>query len=148
MTSKKEVTVDPTELRDAFEFVSVGNSYDTSAYISLDTGKVYWVSDVVEDTEELPDDFETSDRYIAVPNQKQLDLGRRLVLSFIEQELPDEYEIVAGFFRRKGAYGRIKDLLESRSMLQKWYDYENHATDEALRGWCEENGIRLVAKQS
>jgi len=146
MTSMKEVTIDPTELRNAFEFVSAGDLYDTSAYISLDTGRIYLVSDVVEEIEDLPDDLETPGRYIAVPDKKDLDLGRPLVLSFIEQELPDEYETVVGFFRRKGAYGRLKELLASRGMLQKWYDYGDRATDEALRDWCEENGIQLVAR--
>jgi Uncharacterised protein family (UPF0158) len=144
----KPITVDPTELREAVEFVSAGDLYDNGAYVSLDTGRIHLVSDIVGEIEEHPDDLETSDRYIAVPDKKELDLGRRLVLSFIREELPDEYETVARFFRRKGAYGRLKELLASRGMLQKWHDYEDRETDAALRDWCEENGIQLAAQQS
>jgi hypothetical protein len=117
----KPITVDPTELREAVEFVSAGDLYDNGAYVSLDTGRIHLVSDIVGEIEEHPDDLETSDRYIAVPDKKELDLGRRLVLSFIREKLPDEYETVARFFRRKEAYG-LKELLASRGMLQKWHD--------------------------
>ena len=99
---------------------------------------------MIETEEDLPEDLETSDRYIAVPHKNELGLGRDLALSFIDRELPGDYNTAAGFFRRKGAYGRFKQLLQSRSMLQRWYDFENSATEEALRAWCEENGIQVV----
>jgi len=58
--------------------------------------------------------------------------------------LSDEYDTVAGFFRRRGAYGRFKALLHARGMLERWYEFENRATEEALLAWCEENGIQPV----
>ena len=102
MTPTKPVSVNHTELRDAFEFVSAGDLYEHGAYISLDTGKIHWVSDAVELDEDCPDDLESSDRYIAVPHKTELDLGRRLALSFARQALADDYQTVAGFFRRRG----------------------------------------------
>jgi hypothetical protein len=63
--------------------------------------------------DDLPDDLETSDRYIAVPHKNDLGLGRRLALTFADREMPDSGEIVAGFFRRRGAYARFKDLVDS-----------------------------------
>jgi hypothetical protein len=147
MTTAKPVSVDPTELRDALEFVSSGDLYENSAYIYRDTGKIYWLSDGVELDEDVPDDLEDSDHYIAIPRKTDLDLGRNLVLSFIGQELPGEFATVAGYFRRKGAYARFKDLLARRGMLDKWYGYEDDATQQALRRWCEENGIQLLEQQ-
>lgn len=145
MTSARIVSVNGTALRDAFEFVSPGAPSENAAYICIGTGKIYWTSiayDVAE--EDVPEDVEDSDRYLALPHKNDLDLGRRLVLTFVDRELPDDYDSVADFFRRRGAYGRFKDLLHARGTLQRWYDFENRATEQALLAWCEENGIQLV----
>src|SRR5689334_16441466 len=105
MTSEKSASVDLAELQNALDFVSSGELIDCSAYISLDTGEIIYHSSDDLGGEDTPEDLETSDRYIAVPHKRDLDLGRSLALSFTGEELPDDIEIVAGFFRRKGAYG-------------------------------------------
>jgi len=128
------------ELANAVEFVSISD-FDNSAYVCLVTGAIYYVSSELE--EEVPDDIETSDKYIQVPNKKYFDLGSRLALSFVARELPDDYDRAAGFFRKRGAYSRFKDLLHERRALEKWYEYEAKATEAALRLWCEDNGIEL-----
>jgi hypothetical protein len=143
---KANVKIKFSELLDAFTFSSAGTALDCYAYINLDTGAVYLVSDDMDiNTEqEVPDDVETSDRYLPVPHKKDLDLGRTLVFSFTEEELPDDYETVRDIFRSKDAYGRYKDFLASRHMLQNWYDYESRMTEAALRAWCQENGIEVI----
>ncbi len=141
-TTGKTVTVSAEDLRGAYEFVSAGAELDASAYICLETGKIYWTSaDAGLPTDDLPDDIEDSTRYLAVPGKHDLDLGRALVLAFVAEELPDDYDTVAGFFRRRGAYGRLKDLLEARGKLALWYDFQNRSTGEALRAWCADQGI-------
>jgi hypothetical protein len=56
MGTAKSATVDAEELRDAFEFVSSGAPLENSAYICLDTGKIYWQSSVMDlDDEVLPE---------------------------------------------------------------------------------------------
>ena len=50
-------------------------------------------------------------------HKNDLGLGQDLVMSFIEQELPDEFNTVASYFRKNGAYRRFKDLLEERDQL-------------------------------
>jgi hypothetical protein len=141
----KQVTVDFEELSAAFEFVSSGGLSEHSAFVSIDTGKIYWVSDYLDESEEeMPDDIEMSDRYIAVPHANQLQLGRDLALAFIDQQLSRDCDTVVGFFRRKGAYRRFKDLLKARGMIQHWYDFEASATEKALRGWCEENCLQVA----
>jgi ribosomal protein S18 acetylase RimI-like enzyme len=144
--SAKTVAVSAQDLHSAFDFVSSDDPIENSAYICLDTGKIYWKSSLLdlEGEEELPEDFETSGRYIAAPHKRDLDLGRRLAFSFVEEELPDEVDTISRFFSRRGAYARFKDLLHERGMLQRWYDYENRATEEALVAWCEENDIQLI----
>jgi hypothetical protein len=138
------ITVKYDELLSAFDFVSAGTPFENKAYICMDTGAIHWVSVTLDLEEEVPDDIETSNRYIAVPHKNDLDLGRNLALSFVNQELPDEYNTVANFFRHKGAYRRFKNLLETRAMLEKWLSFETKAYETALREWCQKNGIQLL----
>lgn len=132
------------ELRNAFEFVSSGPSSQNFAYMCMDTGKIYWKSNVMDLEEEIPGDLETSDRYIAVPHKNDLQLGQSLALSFIDQEIPHKYNFVASLFRKRGAYRRFKELLQSVGLLEKWITFEANASDIALQNWCKENNIELV----
>jgi hypothetical protein len=141
------VTVSFSELLDAFEFASSGGPYENRAFVSLDTGSLHCISDEIELEEELPEDIDTSDRYLALPHKNDLDLGRRLAISFVKQNLPDEYDRVIGYFHKRGAYGRFKDLLEHRDVLETWYAFEKEATEQALKQWCEENEIQLSFSQ-
>src|SRR5689334_16096119 len=57
----------------AFDFVSDAWPMEHDAYVSLDTGKVYWTSDFDDAfDEDRPDDLETSDRYLAIPHKNEL----------------------------------------------------------------------------
>lgn len=150
MVSTKTVAVDVRELRNAFDFVSAGDPFDHGAWICLDTGKIYWQSSAsgLDDDEGLPEDIDDADRYLAVPSQHDLDLGQRLARTFAARELPDDYDRVVGFFRRRGAFGRFKDLLQRRGRLASWYEFEKRETDEALLAWCAEHQIELVMDKS
>ncbi|HEY9276996.1 MAG TPA: hypothetical protein VIO87_02190 [Methylotenera sp.] len=132
------------ELRNAFEFVSSGPSSEHSAYISIDTGIIYWTSNVIDLEEEIPEDIETSDQYIAVPHKNDLKLGQSLALSFIDQKIPHEYNFAASLFRKRGAYRRFKELLQAEGLLEKWFAFEANASDLALQDWCKKNNIELV----
>jgi hypothetical protein len=140
------VAVRHDDLSMAFDFVSCAAPMEHSAYISLDTGEVYWTSDSSEafDDGEIPDDLETSDRYLAIPHKNELDLGSHLALRFVAQTLPACYDQVEGFFRRRGAYACFKELLEREGVLERWYSFETDAVESALRQWCAENGLELV----
>jgi hypothetical protein len=131
------------ELLSAYEFASSGTPYDNAAYVCTETGAVYVTSSEVEIEEEVPEDLETSNRYLVVPTKTDLDLGRSLALRFTEQELPESYDEVANIFSKRGAYGRFKQLLESRRMLQRWFQFEATETEAALRSWCEENNLQV-----
>ena len=66
------ITVKYDDLLAAFDFVSFGAPFEHRAFVSRDTGAVYWISETnpIEE-EELPDDLETSDRYIAIPHKTE-----------------------------------------------------------------------------
>ena len=138
------VAVKYDDLSFAFEFVGSAAPSENNAYISLDTGQVHCTSELNPLDEEVPDDLETSDRYLLVPHKTDLDLGKGLALRFAASELPHCYDRIVGFFLRKGAYSRFKDLLDSEGILERWYKYEAEATERALRDWCSENRIQLI----
>jgi hypothetical protein len=69
------VAVKYEDLREAFDFVGSGAPMEHSAFISLETAAIYWISEMNPLDEEVPDDLETSNRYITVPHKNDLDLG-------------------------------------------------------------------------
>ena len=137
------VSVDWTELLHTFEFVSLGQPYEHEAVLCRKTGKFLWHTDLDEDIEAWPDDADDEEKYLSIPHKKELDLGTPLVFAFVEQFLPDELEEVRRIFKRRGAYARFMDLLQRKNALDRWYDFENKATDAALREWCDLNGITI-----
>jgi len=34
-------------------------------------------------------------------------------------------------------------MLESKGLLESWYDFEQRREEEALRDWCRDNKIQL-----
>lgn len=132
-----------SELSFALEFASADALVDHLAYVDLHDGTVHcWSSEGGTD-EALPGDIKTSARYLLLPDKRELDLGRELALAFADEALPDAYQTIAGFFRKKGAYRRFKDFLDGNGMLELWYAFEERETEHALRRWCAENGIEV-----
>jgi hypothetical protein len=132
-----------SELVNALMFL--GRDYEHAAYVSLDTGEVHIAVDEEMWGEfPVPDDLETSDRYLRLPDKRELGLDRRLALAFIEAAAPDDYDRVRGYFSRRGAYARFKNLLEFRNLLDRWYAYEQEAEADALRAWCAENDLTVT----
>ncbi len=130
-------------LLEAFEFVSFGQSTEHEVFLCTKTGAIHYHSAYGDNEEPLPDDIEDTEKYIAIPHKNDLDLGKRLVLKFAGEFLPEALGQVQEIFRRSGAYARFKDLLEQRGMLQQWYEYEAKAQEEALRQWCDDSGIEI-----
>jgi hypothetical protein len=137
------VAVKFDDLLDAFEFVSAGQPIEHEAYLCVPTGVIHYHSEFGDNEEPLPDDIEDSEKYLAIPHKNDLDLGKRLALRFADELLSDVVDDVYDIFRRRGAFGRFKSLLERRGMLQQWYEYEEKSRKDALRRWCEDSGIEV-----
>ncbi len=131
-----------SDIQDAFFFVNSPPYGMNSAFLRKDTGQILYRSEM-GDIDEIGDEDLDRDTYIEIPHKNDLDLGQRLVFEFIETHLPDEYHRVQQIFRRRGAYGRFKDFLESRGLLESWYAFESQCEEQVLRQWCEENEIEL-----
>jgi hypothetical protein len=100
-------------------------------------GKLYWHSDSSDELDELLDDIDDDDKYVQLPDKRELDLGRALVFDFVRQFLPDDFSEVQRIFGRRGACAKFKDLLARRGALDRWYDFESKAEERALRSWCD-----------
>src|SRR5216684_3337065 len=132
------------EIRDALEFVSARGFGEQQAFLCIRSGKIYWYSDLSELDDALPEDIEDDEKYLEIPDKRELDLGKPLVLNFARQVLPEDLDEVQRIFRRRGAYASFKHLLARRRVLEQWYDFEEKATARALREWCELNSIALA----
>jgi hypothetical protein len=134
--------INPEDIKLAFMFVSSAPIYSNSAYVSLETGQIYYVSDL-GDSDELPEDIYENEQYIEIPHKNELDLGKSLVLDFTSTHMPNDLENVQSIFRKKGAYSKFKNLLERRGLLVEWYSFEEKRENQALREWCQENNIEV-----
>jgi hypothetical protein len=99
---------------------------------------------VAELDDELPDDVDDEEKYIAIPDKLELDLGKPLALDFAREWLPGDFDEVRYIFSRKGAYRKFRALLIRRKALDRWYEFESKATERALRDWCALNSIAVV----
>jgi len=115
-----------------FEFVNSGGMGENEAYLDRQSGKIYWHSEFGDNDEELPDDIDDK-KYILIPDKRELDLGKPLVLDFAREFLPDDYDEVRDIFSRRVVYRRYKNLLVRRGALDLWYDFSNKAEGAALR---------------
>ena len=129
-----------SDIEDAFMFVSMGQPYEHMAYLSKESGKIYYHSEFGDNIDELPDDIDDP-TYIEIPHKKELGLGKNLALEFSYKFIPQKAEYIESIFRKKGAYSRFKNLLEKHGILEEWYEFEENAQRIALLKWCEENEI-------
>jgi hypothetical protein len=136
------------ELLDTFELISATSGVaEYQAIMCRQTGKIYCHSDFPDFepfNDELPDDFENEEKYIALPDRRELDLGKPLMLDFAREFLPDDFDEVRRIFGKRGAYQNFKRLLARRNVVDQWYKFEAEATERALRDWCEVNGIAVT----
>ena len=136
------VTMTYETIEEAFFFVSDVQPFEHSAVVNRITGEVFYASEMAGHNE-IPDEADGNDDYLWIPHKNDLDLGKPLVMDFILSRCPDLYDEILDIFRRKGAYGRFKDLLERKGVLEEWYAFEEKETRERLLRWCEENGVVL-----
>lgn len=134
------------DISSAFEFVASAGPDGNEAILCRRTGQIYWRSDLagIDDfADELPDEDADGENYIAIPDKRNLGLGKPLALEFAREFLPDDFDEVRYLFSKRGAYPHFKALLTRRHALDRWYEFEAKATDRALREWCKDNSIEV-----
>jgi hypothetical protein len=126
-----------SDIQDAFLFVSSAGYGMNTAILCKDTGQILYRSEMGD-----LDDI-NCDICIETPHKNDLDMGQSLIFEFVDMQLPDDYHHVQQIFRKRGAYRRFKDFLETKGLLEMWYDFESKREEQALRQWCLENEIEL-----
>lgn len=141
-------TIKASDLEMALEWTSA--SMDNAAWVCRETGRIYWETGdpgAFGEEEELPDDIHDESKYAPVPGKYDLDLGNQLAYDFARQFLPDDYDEVRDIFRRRGAWGRFKDLLADKDLLERWYAWSDERETDALVEWAESNGFEVERRQ-
>jgi len=131
----------------AFEFAGLDGAGLHRAILCRRTGKIYFhyeFSDLEEFNDELPDDVEDEEKYIDIPDKRELGLGKPLALNFAREFLPNDFDEVRYMFSKRGAYQKFRALLTRRNVLDLWYNFESKATEQALREWCKLNSIEVA----
>jgi hypothetical protein len=127
----------------AYEFADFGGmaSIGHRAFLCKESGRIYLHSDSLDDLEELPDDLEENEKYLPIPNKRELDLGKPLVFEFARQFLPSDFdpENIQQARRLRQIQGPAGAAARTRSMVR----FQEKATERALREWCELNSIEL-----
>jgi hypothetical protein len=142
---EQAMPADFQEILHAYEFVS-SEASSNQAFLCRQTGKILWYSefsDLDEPLDELPDDVEDGEKYVAIPDKRELGLGKPMALDFAREFLSDDFDEVRYMFSRRGAYKKFRALLIRRNALERWYDFESKATERALREWCELNSVEV-----
>ena len=123
------------DITSAFEFANTSGSIgEFVAFVCKRTGKVYYRTDFSDDEE----------KYVALPDKRELGLGKPMVLDFAREFLPDDFDDVRYFFSKRGAYPKFKALLARRGAIDRWHAFEAKATEQALRDWCALHEIEIV----
>ena len=115
-----------------------------TAYVSRKDGRIYIHDESEPSLNQPPEDFEEPERYIEIPDKRDLNLGKYLVFDFVDEEIPEARQAIRGIFSHRGAYSRFRDLLNETGMFEKWKEYEDKRTREALIEWCKENKIEII----
>jgi hypothetical protein len=131
-------------LEEAFLWVNAGPEH--GAYVSRATGAVHLVGgdmDAIEDGE--ADDPDDDEAHVEIPDQRDLDLGQRLAMRFMEEVLPAQIDEARAAFRQRGGWRAFKALLDRAGQLDAWHRFEDARTRSALRAWAESEGFTVVA---
>lgn len=131
------------DLRLAFELVSYGERGECEAYVRISDGAVFRCNELGEPLDELPDDIDDKNKYVAIPHKDDLGLGEPLMLAFAYEYLPEDVDTVRAIFRQRHAYARFNELVEHHGLFARWHEFEDQARDEALRRWCRDAGIAM-----
>jgi hypothetical protein len=137
------------DITEAFDASTGGNMGEFLAFVCKRTGTIYYQTDfpdAAEMNDKLPDDINDEEKYVALPDKRELGLGKPLVLDFARQFLPDDFDDVHYFFSGRGAPTRNSRPCSPDEVraIDHWHAFEARVTEQALRDWCALHSIEIV----
>lgn len=130
----------------AFEYANFGDR-SNDAYLDRHTGNALYFS-TYGDSDEEPDDFDDTTRYVAIPDTRDFGLGSQLAIEFASELAPSLLEDVREAFGGRGGFRRFKDLLDRNNLLESWHEYEAEHERTAIVQWCVDNDIRYTMDEA
>ena len=140
--TRPNVVFDFAIIEMAFDFANFDDR-SNDAYLDRHTGESLYFSSI-GDSDEEPEDFDDTTRYLAIPDTRDFGLGSQLAVDFVSNSAPHLLDDVRDFFRRRGGFKRFKNLLEHNGLLDDWHQYEADRERVAILRWCDENDIRYT----
>ena len=131
------------KIEEAFSFVNSAPYGEHKAWLCLENSKILWFSESLdtEEQENVENRLEYG-KWIEIPHKKDLGAGKRIVFQFAEENLsPEDFRKVERFFSHRGAYGNFKDFLQTRDLLESWYEFSDRKETEALKQWLADEEI-------
>ena len=123
------------DIQEAFEFVCAGGGGEHEAFLCRQSGKVYCHSELCDDLDILPDDIGDSEKFLQIPDKRELDLGKPLALDFARQFLPGDFDDVRQ--QQKGRLRQIQGSVGSkgcaRSMVRFRGESRGKSADDVVR---------------
>lgn len=96
-------------------------------------------------TDELPEDVHENDRYVALPTQYDLNLGKGVVFEFVEEFLNQgQADRVSRIFSKRGAYRSFRIYIDDIGMLDTWYEFEEKTKRARFEEWAKEHRLKIV----
>jgi len=117
MGGSKMAGVSFGDIEDAFLFVSSAPYGTNSAYLNLETGEIFYRSEMMGITE-LEGEKMDRDQMIEIPHKNDLELGQSIVFEFVEANLPDAYHRCVTFSDERGRIVALKSFLHQTICLK------------------------------
>ena len=144
MEKKRTLKIDLDELCDAME----NSSYEVEYYLDLETGKILFVSECMDDVEtvKMKNQIEEElDRYEPIPKAESYE-GYRDMQVFIATVEDDHLaELLEVAINGKGAFRRFKDvLLNYPKEKERWFEFKDDRMEERALEWLESINVSLI----
>ena len=68
------------DLQEAFEFVCAAGGGEHQAFLGKRSGKITCHSELVDDLDSLPDDIDDPEKFLPIPDRRDLGLGKTVAL--------------------------------------------------------------------
>jgi hypothetical protein len=123
------------DIREAFEFACAASGGEHQAFLCKQSGKLYCHSELCDDSDIVPDDIGDSEKFLQIPDKRDLDLGKPLALDFARQFLPGDFD--STIFQQKGRLRQIQGSVGSkgraRSMVRFRGESRGKSTEDVVR---------------
>jgi hypothetical protein len=120
------------DIREAFEFVCAGGGGEHQAFLCKQSGKLYCHSDLCDDLDILPNDIDDTEKFLQIPDKKELDLGKPLALDFRPPIPARRLRRRSTIFQQKGRLRQIQGSVGSKGRARSVVRFRGESRGKSL----------------